>query len=60
MKKFISFNELAAQKKVQSVPMDSSDSDVRDFNLFMKQAARESSKNSQRANSTASKAYLTR
>ena len=40
MKKFISFNELAAQKKVQSVPMDSSD--VRDFNLFMKQAARES------------------
>ncbi len=58
MKKFISFNELAAQKKVQSVPMDSSD--VRDFNLFMKQAARESSKNSQRANSTASKAYLTR
>ena len=58
MKKFISFNELAAQKKVQRVPMDSSD--VRDFNLFMKQAARESSKNSQRANSTASKAYLTR
>lgn len=58
MKKFISFNELAAQKKVQSVPMDSSD--VRDFNLFMKQAAHESSKNSQRANSTASKAYLTR
>ena len=58
MKKFISFNELATQKKVQVIPMDSSD--VKEFNLFMKQAARESSKNSQRANSTALKAYLTR
>ena len=58
MKKFISFNELATQKKVQVIPMDSSD--VKEFNLYMKKAARESSKNSQRANSTASKAYLTR
>lgn len=58
MKKFISFNELAEKKKVQATPMDSSD--VKEFNIFMKQAARESSKNSQKANSTASKAYLTR
>lgn len=58
MRKFISFNELAAEKKVQVMPMDSSD--VKEFTLFMKQAARESSKNSQQANSTASKANLTR
>lgn len=58
MKKFISFSELAAQKNVQITAMDSSD--VKDFNLFMRQAARESYKNSQKANSTASKAYLTR
>lgn len=58
MKKFISFNDLAAQKKVQATPMESSD--VKEFNLFMKQVARESSKNSQKANITASKVYLTR
>lgn len=58
MKKFISFNDLAAQKKVQATPMESSD--VKEFNLFMKQVARESSKNNQKANITASKVYLTR
>mgnify|MGYP000139280250 CR=1 FL=1 len=58
MKKFVSFNELAAKKNVQVTSMDSSD--VKAFNLFMKQAARESAKNSQKANSSASKAYLTR
>lgn len=58
MKKFVSFSDLAAQKKVKATPMDSSD--VKEFNLFMKQVARESSKNSQKANVTASKAYLTR
>lgn len=58
MKKFVSFNDLAAQKKVKATPMDSSD--VKEFNLFMKQVTRESSKNSQKANVTASKAYLTR
>ena len=35
-------NEQATQKKVQVIPMDSSD--VKEFNLFIKQAARESSK----------------
>lgn len=58
MKKFVSFNELAAQKKVKATPMDSSD--IKEFSLFMKQVTLESSKNSQKANTTASKVYLTR
>lgn len=58
MKKFVSFNDLATQQNVKATPMDSSD--VKEFNLFMKQVTRESSKNSQKANVTASKAYLTR
>lgn len=58
MKKFTSSNELAALKRVQVTPMNSSD--VKEFNLFMKQAARESARNSQKANNSASKAYLTR
>lgn len=58
MKKLVSFSELAAQKNVHISLMDSSD--VTEFNLFMRQAARESSKNSQKANRSASKAYLTR
>lgn len=58
MKKFVSFNDLATQKNVKATPMDSSD--VKEFNLFMKQVARESSKNSQKANISASKAFLTR
>lgn len=58
MKKFISFKELAAQKQVQTSFMDASD--VKKFNTYMKQVARVSSKNSQKANSTASSTYLTR
>ena len=58
MKKFASFSELAEKKDIQVSLMNSSD--VKDFNLFMKQACRESFKNSQKATLTASKAYLTR
>lgn len=58
MKKLVSSNELAVQRKVQVTPMNSSD--VKEFNLYMKKAARESAHNSQKANSSASKAYLTR
>lgn len=58
MKKLVSFDDLATKQHVKAIPMDSSD--VKEFNLFMKQVARESSKNSQKANTTASKVYLTR
>lgn len=58
MKKFKSFNDLVAQQNVKVMPMDSSD--VKEFNLFMRKVTRENSKNSQKANVSASKAYLTR
>ena len=57
MKKFISFKDLAA-KQVPISFMDASD--VEKFNTYMKQAARVSSKHSQKAHSTASTTYLTR
>ena len=57
MKKFISFKDLAAKQALISF-MDASD--VEKFNTYMKQAARVSSKHSQKAHSTASTTYLTR
>ena len=58
MKKFLSPEDLSAEMNAVVTPMGSDD--VKDFNLFMKLAVRVSSKNSQKANITASKAYLTR
>lgn len=58
MRKLTSFKDLAVERKVISTPMDSSD--VREFNDYMKRIVRESSKNSQKANISASKVYLTR
>lgn len=58
MRKFLSPEELSVEKNAVVTPMSSDD--VKDFNLFMKQAVRISCKNSQKANTTASKVYLTR
>lgn len=58
MKKLISFKDLAQKKKVKPSLMDSSD--VETFNHLMKQIVRESSKNSQKANLSAAKVFLTR
>lgn len=58
MRKLASFKDLATERKVTSVPMDSSD--VREFNDYMKRIVRESSRNSQKANISASRVYLTR
>lgn len=58
MRKFTSFKDLASERKVHYTPMESSD--VKEFSDYMKRIVRESSKNSQKANISASKVYLTR